>query len=193
LWVVTLTAFSLASSTFLPGIVTSTDKPGLIMVGLAVALGAGIFEELGWTGFAIPQVRRRYGVFATGFVVGVVWGAWHLLTNVFWASRMTAGELSLSIFVPASVIAFLIGYLAAFRVLMVWVYDRTGSLLLAIGMHASLTASVLILDPAALRGVAHLGYLFALAVVVWAAVAVVAAWDRWHLAQQSLRAVTRAA
>ena len=57
LWVVTLTAFSLASSTFLPGIVTSTDKPGLIMVGLAVALGAGIFEDLGWTGFAITPLR----------------------------------------------------------------------------------------------------------------------------------------
>ena len=30
---------------------------------------------------------------------------------------------------------------------MVWVYDRTGSLLVAMLMHASLTASMLILGP----------------------------------------------
>jgi uncharacterized protein len=193
LWIVTLIALLLTSSMFLPSIFTSTDKPGLILVGLAVALGAGIFEELGWTGFAIPQVSRRYGVLATGFIVGVVWGAWHLLTNVFWASGVTAGDLPLSMFVPASVTVFLIGYLAAFRVLMVWVYDRTGSLLVAILMHASLTASVMILDPSALTGVAHLGYLFALAVVVWVAVAVIAVQDRWHVRGRLSRTVSRAA
>jgi uncharacterized protein len=77
--------------------------------------------------------------------------------------------------------------------LMVWVYDRTGSLLLAIVMHASLTASVLILDPSALTGGALLGYSFALAVVVWAAVAVIAARNGWHFAHRSLRTVGRAA
>ena len=174
LWFVTLITLSLTSSTFLPRIVTANEKTGLVLVGLAVASGAGIFEELGWTGFAIPQVRRRYGVFATGLIVGVWWGAWHLLTNVFWVSRLTAGDVPLSIFVPASVIGLLIGYLVAFRILMVWVYDYTRSLLLAIVMHASLTASVLILDPSALTGVALLGYSFALAVVVWAAVAAIA-------------------
>ena len=174
LWFVTLITLSLTSSTFLPRLVTANEKTGLVLVGLAVASGAGIFEELGWTGFAIPQVRRRYGVFATGLIVGVWWGAWHLLTNVFWVSRLTAGDVPLSIFVPASVIGLLIGYLVAFRILMVWVYDYTRSLLLAIVMHASLTASVLILDPSALTGVALLGYSFALAVVVWAAVAAIA-------------------
>ena len=58
---------------------------------------------------------------------------------------------------------------------MVWVYDRTGSLLMAMLMHASLTASVLILNPAAISGAALLTYSFALAAAVWAAVAVVAA------------------
>ena len=36
----------------------------------------GIFEELGWTGFAMPTLlrRMRYGVLTTGLIVGVLWG-----------------------------------------------------------------------------------------------------------------------
>ena len=49
----------------------------------------------------------------------------------------------------------LVGQLPAYRVLMVWVYDRTGSLLVAMLMHASLTACTLILTPSA-TGVAFL-------------------------------------
>ena len=179
LWVVTLLALALTSWNASPGIIASTDTRDLVTFGVSIALGVGIFEELGWTGFAIPHVRRRYGVFATGLIVGVVWGAWHLLTNVFGASRVMAGDLPLSIFLPASVIGVLIGYLVAFRILMVWVYDRTGSLLLAMLMHASLTASVLILDPPALSGVALLTYSLALAATVWGAVALVAARNGW--------------
>ena len=48
------------------------------------------------------------------------------------------------------------GQLTAYRVLMVWVYDRTGSLLVAVLMHASLIASTLfILAPAALAGAVY--------------------------------------
>jgi membrane protease YdiL (CAAX protease family) len=193
LWLVTSIALSLTSSQFLSGIVTSADKPGRVQVGLAVALGAGIFEELGWTGFAIPRLRRRHGVFVTGLVVGVLWGAWHLLTSVFWAGRVSAGDLALSVFVPVSVLGVLVGYLAAFRVLMVWVYDRTGSLLVAMLMHVSLTASVLILDPERMTGTALLTYSFALAVAVWTAVALIAALSGGYLVRRPVGSRTRAA
>ena len=193
LWIATMFVLSLVSLSFLPGIFTSPDKTGRVLAGVAVALGAGIFEELGWTGFAIPQLRRRHGVLAAGLIVGVLWGAWHLLTNVLWASRVSAGDLPPSIFLPVSVVGILVGYLAAFRVLMVWVYDRTGSLLLAMVMHTSLTASVLILDPVAISGMALLTYSFALAAAVWGAVAVVAARHGWQFAQPPVRSVRRAA
>ena len=189
----TLAALASTSRAFLPGIVTATDRMELVRLGIAIGLGAAVFEEIGWTGFAIPHVRQRYGVFATGLIVGVSWGAWHLLTNLFWAIGATSGDLPLSIFVPLSVIGMLIGYLAAFRVLMVWLYERTGSVLLAIVMHASLTASVLILDPAGLSGAALLIYAFALAAVVWAAVALVVRRYSAHRAQPALRETRRAA
>ena len=50
-----------------------------MLFGIVVALVAGFIEELGWTGFAVPVLRRRYGVLATGLIVGFVWAAWHLL------------------------------------------------------------------------------------------------------------------
>jgi membrane protease YdiL (CAAX protease family) len=193
LWAATLFALAFASSNFLPGIFTSTDKAGLVAIGVAVALGAGFFEELGWTGFAIPQLRRTQGVLPTGVVVGVLWGAWHLLTNVFWAGPVSAGQLPLAIFMPASAFSVLVGYLVAFRVLMVWVYDRTGSLLVAMLMHASLTASVLVLDPAAISGIDLLTYSFALAIAVWAAVAVIGVRTGWYVSRRRRPGTRRAA
>ena len=53
----TLFTLSLASPAFLPGIFTSDDRTSLLLVGLAVGLAAGIFEELGWTGFAIARIE----------------------------------------------------------------------------------------------------------------------------------------
>jgi membrane protease YdiL (CAAX protease family) len=192
LWLLTLFALSFTSLNVLPGIVTSTDKAGLVLAGVAVALAVGILEEIGWTGFAIPHLRRRHGTFVTGAIVGVPWGAWHLLTNVLWAAPATAGELPLSIFLPASVLGALMGYLLAFRMLMVWLYDRTGSLLVAMLMHTSLTASVLILDPPGLSGATLLTYSFALAAVVWATVVAVGARG-WHLHHKAVPSAQRAA
>ena len=162
-----------ASPAFLPGIFTSDDKTSLLLVGLAVGLSAGVFEELGWTGFAIPTLRRRYGVLATGLIVGVWWSAWHLLPNV-WSSRAASGELAVSVFLAATAFGVFVGYLTAFRVLMVWVYDRTESLFVAMLMHVSITASLLILNPLEISGVHLLAYSFALAAAVWVVVGVVA-------------------
>ena len=116
----TLLALSSTSPAFLPGIFTSDHKTSLVLVALAVGLSAGVFEELGWTGFAIPAFGRRHGVLATGLIVGIWWSAWHLLPNV-WSSRAAAGELATSVFLAATAFGVVVGYLTAFRVLMVWV------------------------------------------------------------------------
>jgi hypothetical protein len=53
----------------------------------------------------------------------------------FWASSSLSGQHSLAIFV-AGFLVFYAGALPAYRVLMVWVYDRTGSLPVALLMRA---------------------------------------------------------
>jgi membrane protease YdiL (CAAX protease family) len=154
------------------------------MFGMAGALTVGVFEELGWTGFASPRLRRRYSALATGLIVGVPWGAWHLLTNDIWIASTYSGGLPLGVFVTLNGLSLVVGQLPAYRVLMVWVDERTGSLLVAILMHASLSASTFILGPSRLTGVALVAYGFALAAAWWIVVAVIAATTRTPLSRQ---------
>jgi len=178
----TLFALSIGSPVFLPGILTTSDKASLLLFGIAVGLGAGFFEELGWTGFAVPGLRLRHGVLGTGLIVGLLWGAWHFLVTL-WGSGSSSGALSLVLFLFVALFSFLPPY----RLLMVWVYDRTESLLVAMLMHASLTASVLILGPLAISGVPLLTYDLVLAAALWIVVAAIAVTNRGQLSRQPLR------
>jgi membrane protease YdiL (CAAX protease family) len=186
----TLLALSFTSPAFLPGIFTSDQKTSILLIGLAVGVSAGVFEELGWTGFAIPTLRRRRPVFATGLIVGVWWSAWHLLPNV-WSSRAASGELAMSVFLASTALGVFIGYLTAFRVLMVWVYEHTESVLVAMLMHASFTASLLILNPVGISGTHLVAYSFALAAAVWVVVAAVVLTNRRQLSTQPLEVPPR--
>jgi membrane protease YdiL (CAAX protease family) len=165
-----LLSLSLLSRDFVPGIFTTADKLPLLLFGLIVALGAGVFEELGWTGFVTPRLRRRHGVLASGLFLGMTWGAWHLLVNL-WASGTPGGGISGAFMLPVLLSTLGLGMLPAYRVLMVWVYDRTGSLLIGMLMHVSLTGSLIILRPAA-TGMGLVLYELTWAGTLWAVMAV---------------------
>jgi membrane protease YdiL (CAAX protease family) len=158
---------SLFSPELVPAIWLASDKAALVSLALVVAVTAGVFEELGWTGFAIPRLRRTHGVPATGVIVGLLWSAWHILV-VAWGIGDRAGTLPLAVFILIDGLAGL----PAFRVLMVWVYDRTESLLIAVLMHFSLTASVLMLAPS-IKGALLLSHGLVYAGLVWISLAVV--------------------
>jgi membrane protease YdiL (CAAX protease family) len=82
------------------------SSPGsFALLGVGIGTGAGFFEELAWTGFATPTLRARPGVMQTGMVVGVLWGAWHLLA-VFWGSADAFGSLPIPVFLVVALFAF---------------------------------------------------------------------------------------
>ena len=174
-----LFALSLRSPIF-----TADSSAPILLAGLSAGLTT-VFEELGWTGFAVPRLRRRYSVFSTGLILGVVWGAWHLLQGL-WIGGTYAGSLPLALFVPLS---FIVGtaQLTAYRVLMVWVHDRTQSLLVATLMHASLTASTVFIFTPEATGVAGLIYSATLAASLWIVVAAVAVAHRGPLTRRPLQ------
>ena len=174
-------ALSLFSPEFLPGIFVVDDKASVLLLGLVVGLTAGFFEELGWTGFAIPRLKPRYGILATGLIVGVLWSAWHFLVTV-WGIGDRAGTMPVALFVILDGLAGL----PAFRVLMVWVYDRTESLFLGMLMHLSITACTLIVTPRTI-GVPLLIYGLVFAAAVWAVIAAIAVATGRHLSRQPLR------
>ena len=163
-----LLGLSLTSSEYLPAIVTTEDKTSVLLVGLITGLLGGFGEELGWTGFATPRLRLRHSVMATGLFVGVLWGVWHFLVTPAWIAGTYSGELPLALFLTATGVLALVGYLTPYRVLMVWVYDRTGSVLLASLMHASLIgASLFILSPAVMTGWAYVTWMLVLSAGFW--------------------------
>ncbi|SFN62508.1 CPBP family intramembrane glutamic endopeptidase [Mycetocola miduiensis] len=131
-----LYTLSLTSQAFLPTVITMDDIASLIMAVVVVGLLVPFFEELGWTGFATHELRKRHGVVATGLIVGLLWGLWHVPLYMATGS----GNIPMALYVP--VMAFSI--LLPFRVLMVWVYDHTQSVLMAMLMHLSITVYPLV-------------------------------------------------
>ena len=183
-----LFALSLSSPDYLPTILTTADKGALLLQGIVGTMVGGIFEELGWTGFATHTLlrRMRHGVLATGLFVGVLWGVAHLPLYYWGAS----GDLS-GAFLLAVVAANVLAWFPPYRVLMVWVYDRTESLLLAMLMHGSATGSLVIL--ASQAGMALYTFLLAFGAVLWVVVGAVALVKGGHLSRQPRQPLRRRA
>lgn len=177
-----LFGLSLTSPDFLPRIVTADDKGSLLLFSVSAALLVGIFEELGWTGFAVPALRRRYGVLGTGLILGLLLAAWQFLV-VFWAVGDSPGDLPLALFLPVT----LFTWIPAYRVLMIWVYDRTESLLLAILMHTSLVTFWTMLTPLTITGISLVTYYLLFTAAMWIVIAAVAVANRRRLSPQPPR------
>jgi membrane protease YdiL (CAAX protease family) len=177
-----LFVLSRASAAFVPTLLAADDRVPVLVSGIVVGIIVGIFEELGWTGFAIPRLRLRYGVLVVGLNVGLFWGLWH--APLFLGSAKSSGGVPPALYVAV----LLFSILPAFRVLMAWVYDRTGSLLVAMVMHGSLTASTLILQPQ-VTGAQAVTYDLVVAAALWGIVAVVAAANGGRLGGRSRRAL----
>jgi len=142
-----------------PTFMITDDIIGSVSLGLIGGLFVGLFEELGWTGFAMPKLLKKYGVFFTGFVIGLVWGAWHFI--LFWENN------SFDELIPfLLLVARLFSWLPAYRILMVWLYKNTSSLFLVILMHLALVASLAIIDPI-LYGKELLAYILIRAILLW--------------------------
>jgi membrane protease YdiL (CAAX protease family) len=164
-----LAPLALASPAFLPAAATAADRAGVVAFALAAGLGAGLFEELGWTGFATPRVLRRHGVLAAGLLVGVPWWAWHALAD-YWGGAGYGGWYLPHLLLWGAA-------LPAYRVLMTRAYARTGSLLLAVLMHAAFTGGQALLGPAWTTAGAAVLWYGAFALALWAAVAALALAD----------------
>ncbi len=83
-----------------------------------------IGEEVGWRGFALPRLQRRFSPLAASQVLGVAWAFWHV--PMFLLAGMGPEVFAISLV-----------YLMAGSVTTSWIYNHTrASLLLAILAHA---------------------------------------------------------
>ncbi|WP_227230945.1 type II CAAX endopeptidase family protein [Salinirubrum litoreum] len=104
-----------------------------VSIGIGIVLGTligGGQEELGWRGFAQPELQARYGAFGAAVIVGVFWGLWHLPQFVL------PGGIRADW--PAVLILSYFTGIVAFSVLLAWVFNGSGgSALLAMLMHGA--------------------------------------------------------
>ena len=135
-----------------------------------MGLVGSFFEEIGWTGFATAELRKRHGVLATGLIVGLLWGVWHVPIFVGIATGGVPPALNVAV--------MLFFYLVPYRLLMVWVYDRTQSVLMAMLMHLMIGVCAFVLASSAMVGVPDLIFNLVVGATVWVVVAAVAAADR---------------
>lgn len=85
----------------------------------------GIGEELGWMGYAIDPLQKRWGALNASLLLGFVWAIYHLIPDL--QNGQTAGWI----------FWHRLGTVAL-RILMVWIYNNTGkSVFLAILFHVS--------------------------------------------------------
>jgi len=102
-----------------------------------------LWEEIGWTGYATPRMLRRYSPLKTGIYLGVIHMFFHLVAD-YWGAGMFYGKLYLAHF-----LLWMAG-LVVLRVITLWIYIRTKSLVLGWLTHVSYTAGQTILVPLAL-------------------------------------------
>ena len=163
----TVFALSLAAPEFRPDFLTADDKLNIVVTGIVLGLMVGFFEELGWTGFALPGLRRRYGVVTTGLVMGLLWGLWHFPCSRGPGIQQAPCRLLL-------VASLLFAWLPPYRVLMVWVYDRTESLPIAMLMHVPISVSAFVMASEATSSAALVVPVLVWGAALWVIVAVVA-------------------
>jgi membrane protease YdiL (CAAX protease family) len=164
----TLVVLSLTSAAYVPDIVTSDDRLSPLFLGLAGGLAVAVFEELGWTGFAMPRLLARHGVLGTGLIMGVLWGTWHF--------PLFAGNAALAEGFPPVLLmaALLFAWLVPYRVLMVWLYDRTRSVLMVMLMHLPIVVGAYVFMDEGLSAQEAFISLVAYGAAQWAVVALVA-------------------
>ncbi|HRQ38610.1 MAG TPA: type II CAAX endopeptidase family protein [Chloroflexota bacterium] len=127
---------TLASPIYKPGVTLAALGFGIVAGSLA-----GFFEEIGWTGFALPRLQARYNPLASGLILGVLWAFWHIMAD-YWGNFAAFDLYWLPTF-----ILFWFMPLTAYRVLMVWVHQNSPSLPLMQIMHAFYSGTLGVVGP----------------------------------------------
>jgi membrane protease YdiL (CAAX protease family) len=112
---------------------------------LILTLLAGLGEEPGWRGFALPRLQGRFAPVAATLVLGGLWALWHL--PLAWVDpRFGHGFVDAAPQVLLALLTLLGITLYAF--FYTWLYNATRSVLLCMLLHGGFNAAAGTLFPA---------------------------------------------
>lgn len=124
--VLVMPAFALATWAILraAGVPHPTPRfplPGALVL-FAAFIVAALGEELGWSGYAIDPLQRRFPTLTAALILGAFWAAWHIIAMV------QAGQS------PAWIAWGCLDMIGT-RVLMVWIYNNTQHSVAAVALY----------------------------------------------------------
>jgi uncharacterized protein len=127
-WGIALVTGATVSGPLHGGLPTGTWAGFLLRSLLYTLLVVAIGEEVGWRGWMLPELQKRFNPLLSSLVLGVVWGVWHFPLFVIHAyPGPPSGALSYLVIGPVAAILF------------TWVYNRTGAnLFLALILHTAI-------------------------------------------------------
>lgn len=91
----------------------------------------GLAEEVGWRGYALPELQEKYSAEKASWILGIAWGLWHLPANL--VIPYLTGNLTIP-FVVTIVMALTFG-IVGWTIVLTWFYNNTKSLFLIIFIH----------------------------------------------------------
>lgn len=163
-------------------VVSSGFSPNHFYLGILFGIPAGIFEEIGWTGYAYPRMASKWSPLFGAVILGLLWSLWHLPAINFLGASAPHG---------AYWFRFLLAFglaMTAMRVVICWLYSNTNSILLAQLMHISSTGSLVAFSPPVTPSQEAFWYAI-YGGVLWVIAALIVAIDRRRLRREKRQPV----
>jgi len=122
---------------FVLSVFSSNFTPVLSLSVMAfAAVFSTLWEEIGWTGLATPLMLKRMSPLKVGVSLGFLHAVWHLAANIYGAGAFH-GDLFVVNFLATSV------GIIGLRIVTIWIYVRTSSLVLGWLTHLGFTGGQL--------------------------------------------------
>ncbi|MEP7288201.1 MAG: type II CAAX endopeptidase family protein [Chloroflexota bacterium] len=136
---------------------------GIIGIPAAFLLWLATFgfgEEIGWRGFALPQLQQRFGLLTSALILGVFWALWHLPQFFYHEPFMAMGI--------GGFVGFAISIIMG-SILLAWLYNHANASILVVALwHGCFD---FLTSPMAKEPIAAL---MSMAVIVWVIAIIVA-------------------
>jgi len=91
----------------------------------------GLAEEVGWRGYALPELQRHHTAERASWILGIGWGLWHIPSVL--VGPYLQGDLHIGLVVP--VLLGLTMGIVGWTIVITWIYNHTQSVFWIIVLH----------------------------------------------------------
>lgn len=91
----------------------------------------GLAEEVGWRGYALPELQRRHTAEKASWLLGIGWGLWHIPSVL--VGPYLLGQVHLGLVAPI-LLGLTVG-IVGWTIVITWIYNHTHSVFWIIVLH----------------------------------------------------------